>query len=259
MPIERNGAPDSGSDSESNSAKDRAREQPGMSRDSTPQPGVPTGANVRGRGQGQQAYFLRTYDYQHRQHGKDGDVGDGAAATCEIWEAARATSAAPYYFPTIRINDLVMHDGGFGLNNPSVKALSEVVADEDSKGRSVNDGVFVSIGTGGSLSRANSFGPETPAGATVQMGLNIVRVARSAVDAATDTGPVHDQMCMLAPQLGFTYFRFDVPGIGDIELDDWKAMQVICKATESYLKRDDIKVELEKCARRLVENRRPRK
>ena len=177
-----------------------------------------------------------------------------------------------------------MHDGGFGLNNPSAQALlCEVVAVEGSKDASAANGVFVSIGTGGSwpsssglsealmlppkLARATSFGATfklgdtrgSSKGASVQIGRNVVSVARSAVDAATDTAPVHEQMSVLAPQLGFNYFRFDVPWIGDVALDDWRAMQSIRKATERYLKEDQIKAELDKCAKSLVQNRRARK
>jgi predicted acylesterase/phospholipase RssA len=35
-----------------------------------------------------------------------------------IWKAARATSAAPFYFPSFQNNGKVFVDGGLGWNNP---------------------------------------------------------------------------------------------------------------------------------------------
>ena len=39
-------------------------------------------------------------------------------ADYKIWEAARATSAAPTYFPRIKLGDHEYVDGGLGFNNP---------------------------------------------------------------------------------------------------------------------------------------------
>lgn len=36
----------------------------------------------------------------------------------KIWEAARATSAAPSFFSAMKINGYLMIDGGLGANNP---------------------------------------------------------------------------------------------------------------------------------------------
>lgn len=41
-------------------------------------------------------------------------------AGCAIWEAARATSAAPTYLPSITINGTDFVDGGLRFNNPSI-------------------------------------------------------------------------------------------------------------------------------------------
>jgi len=39
-------------------------------------------------------------------------------ADYKIWEAARATSAAPTYFPRIKLDEYEYVDGGVGFNNP---------------------------------------------------------------------------------------------------------------------------------------------
>ncbi|MBD2608151.1 patatin-like phospholipase family protein [Scytonema hofmannii FACHB-248] len=42
---------------------------------------------------------------------------------CFVWEAARATSAAPTYFPAKSIQNKVLVDGGVYMNNPSLQLL----------------------------------------------------------------------------------------------------------------------------------------
>ena len=64
---------------------------------------------------------------------------------CKIWEAARATSAAPTFFKRIEIGrEQPFIDGGMGRNNPSKVVLDE--ANTLFKARPV--GCLVSIGTG---------------------------------------------------------------------------------------------------------------
>ncbi|KAF8158515.1 acyl transferase/acyl hydrolase/lysophospholipase [Crassisporium funariophilum] len=42
-----------------------------------------------------------------------------------IWQAARATSAAPTYFPRIKLDDYEYVDGGLGFNNPVLLLMGE--------------------------------------------------------------------------------------------------------------------------------------
>jgi predicted acylesterase/phospholipase RssA len=44
---------------------------------------------------------------------------------CYLWEAALATSAAPTYFPAVKIGERTLIDGGVFANNPSAIALAE--------------------------------------------------------------------------------------------------------------------------------------
>lgn len=53
--------------------------------------------------------FLRSSKHPHEPR----DVSD-----IKIWQAARATSAAPSYFSSIRVGDRELVDGGLGANNP---------------------------------------------------------------------------------------------------------------------------------------------
>ena len=77
-----------------------------------------------------------------------------------IREAARATSAAPTYFPPLNLGSgyTFVDAGAFGFNNPTTLVLKEAELIPEFAGRSI--GCVVSIGTGlASLARA--VGPST--------------------------------------------------------------------------------------------------
>jgi hypothetical protein len=215
----------------------------------------------------------------------DSDDSEGrSAATCEVWQAARATSAAPYYFPDIRVHGRIMRDGGFGVNNPALQAFLHEVLPVEGDDSHLQGGVFVSIGTGGSnpddysvrssvvisrqggslsrsgsdLSRYQGSGG-TPMGSGGGPQRNVISVAQSAVNAATDAALADSQMAALAPRFGLRYFRFDVPGIRRVALDNVKGMERVKEATENYLKGPEIQDKIKRCAKRLVKNWRARK
>ena len=47
-----------------------------------------------------------------------GPDGPGELSGIKLWEAARATSAAPAYFPSLQVGDHKFVDGGLQANNP---------------------------------------------------------------------------------------------------------------------------------------------
>lgn len=53
--------------------------------------------------------YFRTYIPKH---------GENPLPDIKIWEAARATSAAPAYFKRIKVGSEELIDGGLGANNP---------------------------------------------------------------------------------------------------------------------------------------------
>ncbi|TFK32671.1 acyl transferase/acyl hydrolase/lysophospholipase [Crucibulum laeve] len=64
---------------------------------------------------------------------------------CLIWQAGRATSAAPSYFTPIKVGDYTLVDGGLLANNPLGWLWSEVL---DVFGPARRTDCFLSIGTG---------------------------------------------------------------------------------------------------------------
>lgn len=87
-------------------------------------------------------YLLRSYD----KHTKD----------LEIWNACRASSSAPIYFPAhkVTINDVdrILIDGGVSANNPASLAIAESISINKKKSLKLmsDDIVLVSLGTGSS-------------------------------------------------------------------------------------------------------------
>lgn len=79
-----------------------------------------------------------------------GEEGADPLDNLPIAEAARATSAAPTYFPSQGIGPLVLVDGGVFANDPAVAAIAEALGREsDPPARLRPDDLFmVSIGTG---------------------------------------------------------------------------------------------------------------
>ena len=63
----------------------------------------------------------------------------------KVWEASRATSAAPVYFPPFMEKFV---DGGVMANNPTLDAMAEIVAQTETEGSDAKLALVVSLGTG---------------------------------------------------------------------------------------------------------------
>ena len=76
-----------------------------------------------------------------------GGERDGQAGPSErrLWEAAKATSAAPYFFPTFQGKFL---DGGIMANNPTLDAMVEIQNQAEVEEKEVKMGCVLSLGTG---------------------------------------------------------------------------------------------------------------
>lgn len=156
-------------------------------------------------------YVFRTYN--HPFHVQSQYVG-----SCEhlVWEAVRASAAAPGYFSEFRVGHMLFQDGGILVNNPAGIALYEarrLWAREPVQ-------CLVSLGTGrfapASLT-VSSDGERghlpSPTGATSWI-TKMMRV----VDSATDTEGVHALLHDLLP--AHRYYRFN-PYLSDcVSLDD---------------------------------------
>jgi hypothetical protein len=169
----------------------------------------------------QRLYLLRTYKYEK----KDGlmmrskrrtntatltDDEKDYGSDWQIWQVARAATAAPMYFKELpekrhmREGETMVYfsDGGFGqTNNPTYEGIAEI--------RSLhgdgNLGAVVNIGTSRSKLKAG--------------GKSIIKRAKVGFHIATDPKAVAEKMNALNLD---DYWRFnDEDGI-DVDLDDWK-------------------------------------
>ncbi|KAK5660721.1 hypothetical protein OQA88_12086 [Cercophora sp. LCS_1] len=159
----------------------------------------------------------------------------------KIWQAARATSAAPPLFDPITIDDcgMTLLDGAFRLNNPINETLSEACDLDPHR----EFGCIVSIGTGLADVPAleNSRSLLKVAQACVQISLDCEEVAAKFIKGPTGR-QVHE---------GGRYFRFNVPRrLHAVGIDDWEKHSAVQEYVETYL--ESMGPQLDKCARKLL-------
>ncbi|KAG8982224.1 hypothetical protein FRB90_006947, partial [Tulasnella sp. 427] len=100
---------------------------------------------VQGCGVNYPPKLFRTYNNRFQQQSAD---------KCQIWEAARATSCAPSFFPDIEVEGIYYSDGGLGYNNPTELVLKEA---QSLWGRDHEIGCLMSVGTGSKESFMHTF------------------------------------------------------------------------------------------------------
>ncbi|MCJ1373627.1 hypothetical protein MMC20_004855 [Loxospora ochrophaea] len=224
-------------------------------------------------------YLFRTYDHPEALSQGNGNqsqpMNPGPAYSGPLWHAARATSAAPIYFESIKFDDRKFLDGGLGANNPGMIALKEV--DQMHASSPVKPEILVSIGTGmkkekkktGKRKRAReeiySF-VHADTGRRKQFLKKYFELAKYAKDFTTNPQGIADNVKFGANKCGTQHERFDVEeGLGSIKLDDWRpprggdtTLEQIRKHTRVYLDLERTQTALQNCAITLVHLRRHR-
>lgn len=168
-------------------------------------------------------------------------AGDYAGAT--IWQAARATSAAPTFFKPLQMGPPGMEekyvDGAVGYNNPTRELLCEA---------------------------ARMFAPERPVACIISVGTGIkhlttakvpgflqskipVNAIKAMVTMATDCEQTAESMRQHFSSMPDFYFRFNVSqGIGSIGLDEWKQVPTIVLETKEYADSPGVSEQLSRAA-----------
>ena len=192
----------------------------------------------------------------------------GKASQLEVWQVARAATAAKFYFEPLRIMKARVNggfteftDGGFGSsNNPTQKGKQEI---EELHGFE-SIGIVVSVGTARKLKKdakkATYFS-------------TIPDAAREFADQMTDPEEIHLRMERdLKKHKDFSYYRLNHPGGLNTELDEWEPKSKMYNQKEGGTKTiHDIKIafyawaqepdtieQLQECANALVKCRRGR-
>ncbi|KAF2834787.1 FabD/lysophospholipase-like protein [Patellaria atrata CBS 101060] len=147
-----------------------------------------------------------------------------------IWQALRATSAAPTFFEEMTFGTprVTYLDGGVGFNNPTAEL--DYAAKSIWPGRAI--GAIVSVGTG--LQTIPSVGKVR---AWLPFGLSSnIALASALANMATSTARVDNEMQRMYYNSSTTYFRFDVDGgLADISLEKWMMDNEMASLTRQYM------------------------
>jgi predicted acylesterase/phospholipase RssA len=149
---------------------------------------------------------------------------------CTIWEAARATSAAPTFFKRISIGDAGLQeefiDAGIGCNNP-VRYLVEEAGKEFGPERTVS--CIVSIGTG----KPMVAGFKSPGLFQRVLPLDLIKVLAS---MATDSETEASTMKARFQNCSGLYHRLNVErGLEEVSLEEWEKLGEVKSHTMAYL------------------------
>ena len=182
---------------------------------------------------------------------------------CKVCDAARATSAAPTFFPVMRIEDRFFTDGGFENNNPSFAIYFHYSAAERKKSTrpmAASAGSapyfsphgdldcscvrFTNIGTGAKVDDLEPGKRDRLAGlipGIIRKGVFLKQtLTDSAVNSEKDA-EVMRQFQELNPDR-IMYERFDANhGVSNIKLDDYNALGEIRGKTKQYLEEQETK------------------
>jgi len=201
-------------------------------------------------------YLMRSY--RHPKSDKDDPLerNNGREDNYPIWQVGRATSAAPLYFETVRLEEdderFELIDGGFGANNPSEEAYRSV-KQLHKYPKAVS--VFVSIGTGKNLER----------GRNPSKGYRLyLKYVNAAAKWATDSEKTHETVLDMTHGNAES-FRLNVEhGIGKMKLDAWKGrrgietLDLLRAKTDVHLLTEQARQEIAESATQLVLVRRLR-
>lgn len=164
-----------------------------------------------------------------------------------VWQAARATTAAPGFFEPLPFeNTTTLRDGALRNNNPIMEVMREIETEFGYRDADID--CIVSIGTG--VSKTEFFRDD------------LVSVAKACGTIATDTEATETLFRSIYATPGKLlherYFRLEVDqGLQDMGMEEWKSMHNIWSITTTYLNNPIRQDMLGKCAALLGAVRRP--
>lgn len=175
------------------------------------------------------------------------EVAKSKEYNCCIWEAGRATSAAPTFFKRITIgppgSGVEYVDAGLGCNNPVKHVIAEAAR---VFGENAQVGCIVSIGTG----QSGSVGYAKPDGFQKWLPTKLIHVLRK---IATDCGKTAEEMEQKYKNLPGIYHRLDVDrGLQSVSLDEWKKLGDVRLHTKNYSKLQLVDKRIDSIVRTLV-------
>ncbi|KAJ7886246.1 FabD/lysophospholipase-like protein [Mycena olivaceomarginata] len=154
---------------------------------------------------------------------------DYPATDCTIWQAGRATSAAPTFFKQIQIGrpglEEAFLDGGMGHNNPTAALLLEAKVLFPDK----QIACVISLGTG----QPHTINIPKPSLLNRFIPLDVVKAIQK---IATDCEKEHQSLAHRFDGVEKLYFRFNVErGMQDIQLNQWEKLGDVAANTRQYI------------------------
>lgn len=183
------------------------------------------------RAENSETAFLRTYD--------NPSTADALSKEFKIWEACRATSAATTFFePYVHAEyGQKFIDGGLQYNNPVMSVLQEAndVWPDD-------EVMLISIGTGNAPGK--------------RFGGSLGTIAKGLKAIATETEKTSKMFHRSHPDMvqENRYFRFNVPGMASIGLQEHREIPSIASASQTYLEDSETGQKLRECTAKIVES-----
>lgn len=159
---------------------------------------------------------------------------------CTIWEACRATSAAPTFFDPVKIGPFQQQfvDGGLVYNNPIQLLHREAEAAWPSR---MKDAVFVSIGTGSAPGSSLDGGLKTIIDAMKEI---VTQTEQTSENFANEHFDILQRNA---------FFRFQVfHGLAEVGLEEYRLISQIASATETYQGLNDTINKVRACVQSLV-------
>lgn len=168
--------------------------------------------------------------------------GDRLFNTATIWQAARATSAATTFFKPIEIDHELFLDGATGANNPIEELWTEardVWSNDEDWRLEDNIDCLISLGTG-----MPSMTPFDDSAFSIH---------RTLAEIATECEKTTEDFRRRFSSARGWFFRFNVPGLERVGLEEGKKKDVIIGATRHYIQTELIMRELQRCGKALKE------
>jgi len=158
---------------------------------------------------------------------------------CTIWEAARATSAAPMFFEPILIDEEPFIDGGMGRNNP----INQVLEEAELMFPHQDIACIVSIGAGQAqtISVPNPRLPQPLFQWLLPSNVLPLHVVDAMRKIATDCEESAQDAARRFEHTPGIYFRFNVDqGLQDIGLEQWDRLDEVRAHTQQYIRMADV-------------------
>ncbi|CAG4966175.1 unnamed protein product [Colias eurytheme] len=147
-----------------------------------------------------------------------------------LWQAVRASAAAPTYFTEFNLQGLLHQDGGIMVNNPTAVGLHE--AKLLFGANSLKNGTVISVGTGQALNKHLDYQLLTKGLAKDATGTSWKDKFNKILDSATDTEGVHLALNDLLPP--GSYYRFNPPLHEECAMDEINPEKLKNMTTDTY-------------------------